>query len=148
MISFVLDLLKQASDMLTAATVRLTPVLQENMLKFTKGSNTEASTGSLSKGFKSAMTLATSYTAQGGDRGEEEEGGADRDIEDPYGVAAMMQVFNTVEMCIRYTDRLNRDITKAGETVFSIPLGEGKTCHVICIIFFYVIIEVTLILIH
>ena len=57
-------------------------------------------------------------------------------------------VFNTVEMCIRYTDRLNRDITKAGETVFSIPLGEGKIFHVICIIFFYVIIEVTLILIH
>ena len=113
--------------MLTAATVRMTPVLQENMFKFTKGgSNTEVSTGSLSKGFQSAITLATSYTAQGGDRGEEEEGGTDRDSEDPYGVATMMQVFNTVEMCIRYTDRLNRDITKAGETVFSVSLGEGK----------------------
>ena len=116
--------------MLTSATIRLAPIMSEHMYKFTKSNNVESSSGSLSKNFQSAITLATSYTVQGvkdSERGEEEEGGnGDKDIDDIYGVGAIFQAFNTVEMCVRYTDRLNKDITRAGETVFSLPIGEGK----------------------
>ena len=142
--SHFLDLLKQASDMLTISTNKIGVTLIEIMNKFTRGTGSEILSGSLSKGFQSALTLATSYTSQsvsgasgsgshsssggGGSSGsngreggsnEEEEGSADRNEEDPYGLASTLQAFNTVEICVRYTERLSTDITRAGEAVYN-----------------------------
>lgn len=115
--------------MLTAATVRMAPIMQETMLKYTRPGSSEVSAGSLSKNFQSAITLASSYTGQGGagkegEKGEEEE--VERDEDDPYGLAGLLRIFNMVEMCVRYTDRLNKDISRSGEAVFATPMATGK----------------------
>jgi hypothetical protein len=122
--------LKQCTDILLAATVKIAPLMQENMVKYTKSAGPENSSGSLSKGFQSALTLASTYTGtvQGvvakegsAERGDEDEGSGDRDEDDPFGLKGLLKVFNTAEMCVNYTDRLSRDIARAGETVFSAP---------------------------
>lgn len=109
------------------------------MVRFTKAGGPDSSGVSLSKGFQSALTLASSYTATvqgvavkegGAERGDEGEGSGDRDEDDPFGLSGLLQVFNTAEMCVRYTDRLSRDIAKAGEAVFSAPiLGDEHYLH-------------------
>jgi hypothetical protein len=122
--------LKQCTDILHAATVKIAPLMQENMVKYTKSAGPENSSGSISKGIQSALTLASTYTGTvqgvaakegGAERGDEDEGSGDRDEDDPFGLKGLLKVFNTAEMCVNYTDRLSRDIAKAGETVFSAP---------------------------
>lgn len=124
--------------MLHAATVKMAPVLQENMVKFTRSVGPDNSSGSLSRGIQSALTLASTYTGTvqgaavkegGAERGDEDEGSGDRDEDDPFGLKGMLQVFNTAEMCVRYTDRLSRDIARAGETVFSAPTIGDQLNH-------------------
>ena len=132
------DLLKQCTDILHAATVKIAPLMQESMVKFTRLAGPENSSGSLSMGFQSALTLASTYTGTvqgvvakegGAERGDEDEGSGDRDEDDPFGLKGLLQVFNTAEMCVRYTDRLSRDIVRAGETVFSAPpIGNTRYC--------------------
>jgi hypothetical protein len=130
--------LKQCTDILHAATVKIAPLMQESMVKFTRLAGPENSSGSLSMGFQSALTLASTYTGTvqgvvakegGAERGDEDEGSGDRDEDDPFGLKGLLQVFNTAEMCVRYTDRLSRDIVRAGETVFSAPpIGNTRYC--------------------
>lgn len=128
------DLSKQAGDLLIGASAKAGVIMQEQMSKFTKGGGSDgtSSSASLAKGFQSAITLASSYTGQGGqggkgdsaERGDEEED-RERDQDDPYGITSVLEVFNTMEMCVRYTERLSRDINQAGEAVFSTPLNSG-----------------------
>ena len=124
------DLWKQCSDMLIAVAVRIAPLMQEHMVKFTRAAGAESQTVSLSQGFQSALTLASSYTgtgtAQSGagkgesalERGDEEERDRDHDEDDPYGMSGILHAFNTTESCGRYTERLSKDIARSGEAVF------------------------------
>lgn len=72
----------------------------------------------LVKGIKSAISLASSITRGKGAENEDESRPGNTYDDDEWGVASSMQVFNVVETCIRYTDRLNRDIWSAGMSVF------------------------------
>lgn len=114
--------------MLTAVAVRIAPLMQEHMVKFTKAAGAESQSVSLSQGFQSALTLASSYTGtvQSGagkaenalERGDEEERDRDQDEDDPYGLSSILHAFNTTESCGRYTERLSKDIARSGEAVF------------------------------
>ena len=87
----------------------------------------------LMQGYKNAMQLASSIQNQGNissSGGDTEysqriqsklDGGSTLlgEDEDPYGVAEWMQVYNTAERCVRYTDRLGDDILSSGSAVFA-----------------------------
>lgn len=103
------------------------------------------STGGLSLGFKNALSLASTITGGSSgstvtigsnSSGQKGEGGSGGGIQlhedggftllgnprstsqDPWGVTGMIEIFNIIELCARYTDRLSVDITSAGSTVF------------------------------
>ena len=127
--------------MLSGAVAKMTPIMHEQMSKYTKtgGSDNDSSAASLSKGFQSALTLASSYTGAGqgmtgkGDSGaermDEDEGGGERDEDDPYGLSGTLHTFNVVELCVRYTNRLSKDIAQSGEAVFGAPLTGEQVTH-------------------
>lgn len=113
------QLLTRAADLLSVSAIKTSAVVQEHMARYRiAGSGDSATTGaSLSKGLKSAMSLASSIAGSatakpvdGPDEGD--------DADDPWGIARYMEVFNLVERCTRYTERLGRDINTAGEAVF------------------------------
>ena len=111
----------------------MSPVMHEQMSRYTKtgGSDHDSSAASLSRGFHTAITLASTYAGAGqgmagkGDSGaermDEDEGGGERDEEDPYGLSSTLHTFNIVELCVRYTNRLSKDIARSGEAVFGAP---------------------------
>ena len=55
---------------------------------------------------------------------EDEDIAGDREDDDRYGLATYLQIFNTTELCVRYTDRLSKDISRSGEAVFAAATGE------------------------
>ena len=119
--------------MLIGAVAKMSPVMHEQMSRYTKtgGSDHDSSAASLSRGFHTAITLASTYAGAGqgmagkGDSGaermDEDEGGGERDEEDPYGLSSTLHTFNIVELCVRYTNRLSKDIARSGEAVFGAP---------------------------
>ena len=116
------QLLTKASDLLTLSAVKATAVVQEHMMRY-KGADSATAGASLSKGLKSAISLASSIAGGGAASAESDDGdGAD----DPWGIAKFMEVFNLVERCVRYTERLGRDISNAGEAVFGGGEGKGR----------------------
>jgi len=88
---------------------------------------------SVSRGLKTAMSLASSITAGGGasagvvaaDTAAAAAGDVDED--DRWGMARHLEVFNAVERCARYTDRLGRDVGIAAETVFAAGSSSGSS---------------------
>ena len=145
------DLLKQCCEMLSAAAVKASVVMQEHLARFRGGSggSNESTSGSLSKGLKSAMSLVTGAGSSGGTAGgagigtgtgaagtgvagmagtsDDLDDNGERDEDDVYGMAAVLDVFNTAEMCVRYTERLGRDVAKAGEAVFGATAAVSGT---------------------
>jgi hypothetical protein len=131
------DLLTQANSMLTSATTQITAIMQEHINKFKKsiiastasGDDPTSSSAGPSRGFKNAFLLGTSSSVQTSDASGEgirlhEEGGfslvsSHYSKGDPWGVASMTEAFNVIELCVRYTDRLNKDISEAGGVVFA-----------------------------
>ena len=77
------------------------------------GATTSTGPGSGSSSSSGSASNASSNNASGGLGG-----GSDED-EDRWGLARPLEVFNAVERCARYTDRLARDVGAAGATVFS-----------------------------
>jgi len=39
-------------------------------------------------------------------------------VSDPYGLNSLIETFNTIEICMKYTDRLRKDISNTGDSVF------------------------------
>lgn len=131
------DLLTQANSMLTSATTQITSIMQEHINKFKKsiiastasGDDPTSSSAGPSRGFKNAFLLGASSSVQTSDASGEgirlhEEGGfslvsSHYSKGDPWGVASMTEAFNVIELCVRYTDRLNKDISEAGGVVFA-----------------------------
>ena len=86
----------------------------------------------LIQGYRNAMQLASSIQNQGNNDNSNDKAyslriqskldgssAAQGEEEDPYGVAEWMQVYNTAERCVRYTDRLGDDILTSGAAVFA-----------------------------
>ena len=145
------DLLKQCSELLAAAAVKASAIMQEHTARYRGGASgsNESTSGSLSKGLKSAMSLVTgagsgggaaaaggSGTGIGGGPGaagtaaaagtsDDLDDNGERDEDDVYGMAAVLDVFNIAEMCVRYTERLGRDVGKAGDAVFGAGAAAG-----------------------
>lgn len=132
------DLLTQANSMLTSATTQITAIMHEHINKFKKSiiastasSDDPSSSAGPSRGFKNAFLLgaSSSSSVQTSDASGEgirlhEEGGfsvvsSHYSKGDPWGVASMTEAFNVIELCVRYTDRLNKDISEAGGVVFA-----------------------------
>jgi len=129
------DLVAQANSMLTAATAQIATTMQDHISKFKKSiastasGEEQSSSAGASRGFKNAFLLGTSSSAQTSDTSGEgirlhEEGGfslvsSHYAKSDPWGVASMTEAFNVIELCVRYTDRLNKDISEAGGVVFA-----------------------------
>ena len=116
------DLLNKAADNLSNAANKIGTIIQDQMTRYIKSAtndgNIETVSGAtLSKGLKSAISLASSITRVKGTDNEDDTRNGNTD-DDEWGVSSSMQVFNIVETCIRYTDRLNRDIWAAGMSVF------------------------------
>ena len=117
------DLLNKAADNLSSSANKIGSIIQDQMTRYIKsatsdGATETASSATLSKGIKSAISLASSITRGKGAENEDESRPGNTYDDDEWGVASSMQVFNVVETCIRYTDRLNRDIWSAGMSVF------------------------------
>jgi hypothetical protein len=104
-------------------------------------SSSSALSYGLSKGLSSAMSLATTIaggntiTSTGGDSGAStgddlifhEDGtftvssfssSVSSMEDDRWGVATLLEAFNIMELCIRYTERLNKDLYSAASDVF------------------------------
>ena len=39
-------------------------------------------------------------------------------VSDPYGLNSLIETFNTIEICMKYTDRLRKDVSNTGDSVF------------------------------
>jgi hypothetical protein len=117
------DLLEQSSELLSAAASKAAPIMQDHLARFRGGAggSSESSSGSLSKGLKSAMSLVTGAGGVAVAPATDDHEEVERNEDDPYGLAAVLDVFNTAEMCMRYTERLGRDVAKSGENVFGTP---------------------------
>ena len=143
------DLLRQVTDTLTSSAAKVGGVLVEHMARYhlRSGGDTQgaesAAAQRLSKGIQSAISLASSIAIAGAAtttavvsstlKDREKVGNADReegdddDADDPWGVAAHMEAFNIAELCGKYTDRLGRDLTEAGRTVFGGDAGSNAS---------------------
>jgi hypothetical protein len=128
------DLLSQLSDAMTSASIKAAPVLQEHLARFTRSGNTDgvdsSGSASLSKGLQSAISLASSLANSaavtgGAGADDAEEGLTVEDEDDPYGLSGILDSFNVAEVCIRYTERLMRDVSVSGENVFGAAAGAG-----------------------
>ena len=136
------DLLNQANDMMNYAVSKLINTLQDHIAKYRKSitasdEDQDANrSNSLAKGFTSAMSLASTLAGGVSSSSSEvaptdivfhESGGFTLsnvgNSSDPWGVAILLEAFNIVELCTRYTDRLNKDLNVAGHTVFDTEDG-------------------------
>ena len=133
------DLLNQANQMLNITITQLHLIMNDHINKYKRSmtnndeeSTTNDSTSSVSAGFKNALSLASTLTnnntnnniTSGGIKLEEEggfslTGNPNSTITDPWGVANSIETFNILELCVRYTERLNRDISNAAMNVFA-----------------------------
>lgn len=119
-----LDVVQQATNYVKQATSKIGDVLSEYLNKYTKSSSNESSDTTLSIGLKSAMSLASSITGASSSTSIDNHREYDLNNidsvnnDDPWRVNAYADVLNLMERCIRYTDRLNRDISQAAESVF------------------------------
>ena len=108
------DLAGKAAELLRGAANKICVALMEAMSRYTRDDADGATGNSLAKGLKSAMSLVgVSSSGSSGSGGKSEE-----DTDDPFGLAQHMHVVNLVETCCRYIDRLTKDITAAGNSVF------------------------------
>ncbi len=154
------DLLNQGMEMLLSAMNKLSSIIQEYIQRYRKrmvmsggsgggtgggGSGVGDDSNFISKGFSSAMSLASTIaggstaptdtaTASSGSNTEEivfhEDGtftipsllpinsGFHSTDDDRWGVATYLEAFNIMELCIRYTERLNKDLYIASQNVF------------------------------
>ncbi len=156
------DLLTQATELLLSSASRIGAAMQDNMAQYKRSILSSAapaaegggvaeslrSAASLSSGFKSAMSLASSTIGGGGAGSAQAAGGRDGgaakdDIqfhenggfwflgssggpEDPWRVAGLVEAFNLLELCSRYTERLGRDVWTAGQSVFTAESGTSS----------------------
>lgn len=128
------ELAGSVAELLTVSVGKMQTIVHEHLSKFIRGSVGDASGGeslelltgaSISKGFQSAMSIATSITGTGGAGGggaggveDDEVGEGEEDEDDPWGTSQALQAFDIADKCARYTERLGRDISGAGESVF------------------------------
>ena len=136
------DLLHQANQMMEYSIANVLNCLQDHMNKYRKSliiedsiqdSSTTHNKGSaLSKGFTNAISLASTLAGGVGNNTNDlpsnygiifhESGGFTLagvgSSTDPWGTSGYLEGFNIVELCTRYTDRLNKDLSLAAQTVF------------------------------
>ena len=129
------DLLTQANALVATSVNQVGLVLQDHINKYKRGisSSTDdpasaANAASVTSRFTTALfSGAAEVGDSGGSAGIrlQEEGGfslsgnANSSPDDPWGVASMIETFNTVELCMLYTERLSKDITSAAGVVFA-----------------------------
>lgn len=110
----VADLLKQLTTLLNTAISKISSAVQEHTTKLLKVQGDTSSDASNS-------TASISIVLKGiGLKGDERENdtASSGQLVDPYGLSSFIEVFNTVEICCKYTERLRRDVAQAGESVF------------------------------
>lgn len=122
------EVAQQAREFVTKSTARIHSIFNEQIGRYVKSINQAGSdAGSLSIGLKSAMSLASSIagasssTLTNTSTIEDYNPSAEIDEDDPWRTAQYVEAFNTVERCIRYTERLTKDIMQASDAVFSNP---------------------------
>jgi hypothetical protein len=144
------DLLSQANGLASSAISQIGLVIVDHINKFKRGiasSNDEASAnansaGGVSSGFMNALSLASTTFRSGDDSTGagaatggiklQEEGGfsltgnPNSTPSDPWGVAGAIEAFNVLEMCVRYTERLSKDIHSAASMVFTAHDAHGE----------------------
>eukprot|EP01038_Epipyxis_sp_PR26KG_P004471 gene4471-6322_t len=120
------DLLSQASEMLFTSIAKISSVLQDHMNKYRKtiinsDEPAKSTTGtSLTIGIASAISLASTIGATNTENNNDDTHTfMTKDEDDPWGVSQTMEAFNVIELCMRYSDRLNKDISSAGARIFS-----------------------------
>jgi hypothetical protein len=128
----------QITEVINLAIEKLVDVAHEQCAKYAKVSGQPQQSSSIggeafSLGIKNAMNMATQFTvstaggaASGKDTTAAEDVVADKD--DPFGLSNALQTFNIVEICVRYTERLTKEIHKTGSAVFAASYGSG-TAH-------------------
>jgi hypothetical protein len=110
------DLLSKLTDLLLITTNKVSSTLKEQIniyINCTRSDNTNGidNSGEVSKGLMDAMSLL--QVKEGSTYG------------DKWGVAIYMEYFDIAEMCMRYTDRLNNDISAAGSSVYQDAFNES-----------------------
>ena len=130
------DLLTQANGLVNTTVTQVGVVLLDHINKYKRGiagspedASSAASANSVTSRFTTALFSGAADVGQeaGGSGGIrlQDEGGfsllgnPNSSPEDPWGVGHMIEAFNIVELCMRYTDRLSKDITSAANVVFA-----------------------------
>jgi hypothetical protein len=102
-----------------------------------------SNSNSMAAGFKTALSLASTFTgsvdvdsgasaAAAGGIKLQEEGGFSltsniySTAQDPWGVSSLIEAFNTTELCVRYTERLSKDISNAASAVFAVETNSAS----------------------
>jgi hypothetical protein len=144
------NLHSQVAELINATIEKLVAVAHEQCAKYCKTGTGQLSTSSstiggeaFSLGIKNAMNIATQLTATVGASAATmgAKTGAINNLavkddttkaqdsfseEDPFGLANALQSFNIVEICVRYTERLTKEIHRTGSTVFAHAGGHGS----------------------
>ena len=108
------DLLKQLTSLLNTAISKISAAIQEHITKMLKAQGDTSSDAS-----NSSASISIVLKGIGLKGGEKENDATSGDqLDDPYGLSSFIDVFNTVEICCKYTERLRRDVAQAGESVF------------------------------
>ena len=131
------NLLVQLSDLMGAAVAKVVLTVQDQLSRFLKQQSASAVTGvysasgsggdGFSLGIKSAMSMASSLTVSKSSTTksgtttapDDSDKAAGTDEDDPYQLGHVFQSFNMIEVCIRYTDRLAREVQQTGSVVFA-----------------------------
>jgi hypothetical protein len=126
------DLLHHFNSLLAKSVAAILARLKDTMSKFLRSSawysgsdmvSAETSSGGLTQGLQSALAIASTLS-----RNASGSSGADSAVEGGgmWGVALHMEKMNDIEACIRYTERLRKDISASGSTVFGqVQAGAG-----------------------
>jgi COG4 transport protein len=126
------DVLKQVTTLLNSAILKISSAVQEQTTKHLKSqgdtsSDASGTAASISSVLKGATSLANQITG-GASSQSEDDNTLSGFNEDPFGLASFIDVFNTVEICSKYTERLRRDVSQAGDTVFGNAIdGQSKS---------------------
>ena len=88
-------------------------------------SSLTASTGAATTASSKPPGTAAGSTAAGPVDDSDPLGNGDAE-DDTWGIAKAMRIFNVAETCMRYTDRLGKEINQSGSSVFGKSLGSAS----------------------
>jgi hypothetical protein len=124
------DILQQFSNSLSAVVSEVGNKMRGIMSRFLKssawysgseepeGSTSSGNSGYIPQGLHNALLFASTLSREIPGASAVPSGGGGSGAEGMWGVESHLEVLNVLETCIRYTDRLRREIASTGRSVF------------------------------